>query len=701
MPRIPSNLPQVNQRPDVLTEVITPEQATRGLRQEQGLIENFSNQVMGEVVSSRAQERAALINANDAQFRADLAQQKATSHFFSAAGQYLNDVQATELNIMKIDMAEEANRIEKEDRAYLTTAPIALQESLITNSEKIREQSRQQGVPYSKAMLEFFTAQQADLLAKAPSDNSKLNMLEKSSRIKLNLLEDAYRTEAREREASANQANTAAFDSLVRQTQSSPVDLETFKAQGDTLLSEMEKAGTLSPEETASMRVNLKSELTAKALETKVMDSPEEVINAVVTTEHKNLTPDNLNVLMQRATLGMRESATSKKKMLDQAINRNIASSGVPLDPRNKDHQEGVDLLFQDFMGKYTNPETGLIDVDSERFVGGTFAFLKGHNNIMPSSLNTMINANVINGNPEQQARYARLVTEMSSDPSMRSMAGSLSKEVTEKALRLDSAIQGGLSPADAVAAVDKQVNNVRSDIVQLRKTKLRQVDDYKIDNSQKYIQDQFGAVNDEVLADYRAQFEESYTQTGDVEISKRLATNQVSKFYGRTRVNGQREVMKFAPSVLYPGAEKEFEADLQASIGALNGDGAATNKLRLADGEYDAVIKSDVRTGKDRSYALMYKKPIGGGVFVDAPVINPETGKPRRYRFEAERMPNYETLNTKVEEARQNRQMWNNNMRDYLGKVSGEWDKLDTVDPVTRARVAEDLRRLGYELTE
>ena len=217
----------------------------------------------------------------------------------------------------------------------------------------------------------------------------------------------------------------------------------------------------------------------------------------------------------------------------------------------------------------------------------------------------------------------------------------------------------------------------------------------------EKYLKRQFKATNDELTASYRSQFEEAYLQTGDVEVAKRMATNEVSKTFGRTRINGDREVMKFAPSVLYPGAEREFEADLRSSIGALNGDGVASKKVRLPEGEFDAVIRSDVRTGRDQSYALMYKKPIGGGVYVDVPLMNPETGRPRRYKFDAARIPNSETLLAKVEEARQNRQMWNNNMSDYLNKVTGEWEKLDKVDPVTRARVAEDLRRLGYELVE
>lgn len=141
-------------------------------------------------------------------------------------------------------------------------------------------------------------------------------------------------------------------------------------------------------------------------------------------------------------------------------------------------------------------------------------------------------------------------------------------------------------------------------------------------------------ATTDAAQAEFRRDFENAYLLTGDENAATAAAAAIAKRSWGVSTVNGNREVMKYAPEIIY-GVLDHGEEDAKWIREQFIGE-VTSHKAEVADAYEQsgvvvppsdladkAVLVSDTRTGRDLSYAVMMKDDNGAYEPVTGPTGN------------------------------------------------------------------------------
>jgi hypothetical protein len=290
-------------------------------------------------------------------------------------------------------------------------------------------------------------------------------------------------------------------------------------------------------------------------------------LNSVLDLYHKGVfTPEQAGEMRGRIE-------KAQEKQVDDQANLKAATSayanGQGLDPKNKDHRDGVDSLFTNYT---QNVQPGTAEWINR---GADIAQKTG---ITPDSLVAWSRTALVSSNPQTAAQAANAL-QRQQDANPRGIGYALDPETKAQAKLINDAVHAG---SDTTAAVE----NARKITSMPDADKLRLEELYK---QQKVGANTNSALTSELKADPKfatgwfskslpvppvmsgeyEQLRQNYFKLtgGDVKQTNDLAYQDLKNTWGVTKVNGKPEYMQFAPESMNPGLTTDFlRKDMETS---------------------------------------------------------------------------------------------------------------------------------------
>jgi len=223
----------------------------------------------------------------------------------------------------------------------------------------------------------------------------------------------------------------------------------------------------------------------------------------------------------------------------------------------------------------------------------------------------------------------------------------SLDKKLSTKAMRVAELTEmyierADMDPSTALRKVRDKFDNITQEDRQVRNSFFNAEPDMKIQNLMETTADDlgiefFGANLDVpigVAADYKELVRSAYTDTGDIEEARKLATAQMNRTHGFSVFN-DGDYMAFPPEKMFPNTpvdslEKDFAKDLMENglpEGVDVGD-VVLSSDELTRGNFARIVdeRGDVKKVEVVSYSVSIIKEVDG-VEILMPLKNEQTG--------------------------------------------------------------------------
>lgn len=305
---------------------------------------------------------------------------------------------------------------------------------------------------------------------------------------------------------------------------------------------------------------------------------------------------------------------TVKRRRLEKQLEENrevvdgyaMLSAGAPLDPKNKAHRRLVDRELTAIL-----QETGDIAAPETRTAVARLVKLT---NIIPDQLKQVTNAARITGSVEAVAATADVVARISETAPIQ--YAQFSPDDRAFYGMVNSLIRANMDPTDAVDAVRERMNAPEADrkiADQRYSAALR--GDPNIEAATNWAQNQFdaflghhtifgrepaaNAIPNDLLADYESLTRVFFDKTQDIETARSLAQQELTATWARTEINGEAEVMRYAPELIHGDWVIDQVTEEMNAVG-------------VSPGVWEIVSDPiTARTG-GQSYAIMRRTELG-----------------------------------------------------------------------------------------
>jgi hypothetical protein len=286
----------------------------------------------------------------------------------------------------------------------------------------------------------------------------------------------------------------------------------------------------------------------------------------------------------------------AKSQAADQANlewARNVYANRTPLDPENKDNKTAMSGLFDTLV-----KGNGLTPGTSE--YTNLAADIAKSTNVAPASAVSWARATVIGGNPDQAAKAADLIARLH-EANPRSVGFAVDEKTDAVSRQIVDAVKAGVPAADAVTMARQNGDmgtGQRKQLDELWRQKFPEKTADAMGASAlhsalkaypQYKDGMFTGVPDvppAMTAEFNTLTHDYFQYTGgDLTKAQQLAADAMTRTWGVTQVNGKRELMKYAPEVMFPGLTADaIRSDLADTLkkNSLTNGGLDTSKYAL-----------------------------------------------------------------------------------------------------------------------
>ncbi|HCE8948625.1 TPA: hypothetical protein NHT78_001705 [Morganella morganii] len=342
----------------------------------------------------------------------------------------------------------------------------------------------------------------------------------------------------------------------------------------------------------------------------------------------------------------------------------NAVNHSVPLDPNNKSNKAATDSYYA---ANFSN-----LDLKDANQVAGVIK-LVGSTGIIPTQLLSNLNAAAVTQDPKVVLPAADLVSRLyETNPT--AITG-LSNEKQSFYLNVRQYKNAGVNDDDAVKMAFNSVYN-QTDTMKMQLAAEKATPVYKKERTkaaESFVDARtsiFGpSATDKnpgsvaFLNDYEALYDINFDKSGgNAETAKKTTDQQITNSWSISEVNGQAQLMKYAPESLYPGGpagwqarqweeekwklkygeEKETLRSIKGKIsevtGRVIGISDDTPKPKIGG---DIILVADKDTLRNRDYAIFIRQEKDGA---PQPYYD-ESGKAMRYKPELESYKPYQDL--------------------------------------------------------
>ncbi|MBN5231960.1 hypothetical protein JY446_21765 [Serratia marcescens] len=344
----------------------------------------------------------------------------------------------------------------------------------------------------------------------------------------------------------------------------------------------------------------------------------------------------------------------AKFKQLDAEWEKNQGSArfssslqnNFPLDPNDKNNQAAADHYFDQEVA----PGFNINNADSLNQV----AEITTKSGMLPTQIKTMLTAGATSRDPAVVVPMAKMYGQIfDNNPAAATGVDKGAMAFYSKVYAYDRA------GVPAEKAVDMAYNQVYQQDDRLKQMISQQVRDKDyIKNRAKAAQDNIdnmspnwqgigaptltdpGKANQLYQRDYLAIYDANFAQTGgDADQAKAMTNAMIGKVWAVSTINGQQEIMKYAPEAVYGvtnGSGNWIKGQWEEEKKALK-----SSAFGGARDDTDLVLVPDAVTPRDQSYSVMVRQKNAEG-YDDVRPYYGENGMPLRFRPEQKTSPMY-----------------------------------------------------------
>ncbi|AWQ49201.1 hypothetical protein [Serratia marcescens] len=344
----------------------------------------------------------------------------------------------------------------------------------------------------------------------------------------------------------------------------------------------------------------------------------------------------------------------AKFKQLDAEWEKNQGSArfssslqnNFPLDPNDKNNQAAADHYFDQKVA----PGFNINNADSLNQV----AEITTKSGMLPTQIKTMLTAGATSRDPAVVVPMAKMYGQIfDNNPAAATGVDKGAMAFYSKVYAYDRA------GVPAEKAVDMAYNQVYQQDDRLKQMISQQVRDKDyIKNRAKAAQDNIdnmspnwqgigaptltdpGKANQLYQRDYLAIYDANFAQTGgDADQAKAMTNAMIGKVWAVSTINGQQEIMKYAPEAVYGvtnGSGNWIKGQWEEEKKALK-----SSAFGGARDDTDLVLVPDAVTPRDQSYSVMVRQKNAEG-YDDVRPYYGENGMPLRFRPEQKTSPMY-----------------------------------------------------------
>ncbi len=522
--------------------------------------------------------RAALMK-QEADFNASLSQ--SLPKLFSAIG---STVTHTMDQIKQAQDAASEYDLKLMENSYLVNKQVAVQQELLTYADQAKKVVPENGEGYTLAINDFMNKHILDAAQNAPSAAAALESFTKLSNMKLQATEHAMNYEREQKVTSVVNGVNKTASSLDFQVNSNPDAYDSYKQQLEANKSLLLEAG-LDPARAEGVMSKARSNL----FQNKIMGL---VQKGSFDTALKELhTESSFNLLGANGYSSLTKSVLSAIKSQQEQLNKQVETqqlvtqlqSGLPL-PNTKEARDVMDAGFASYVRPMLAQDGSLLPgVSQETFLQQTVNYYKDHKvyEIAPSH-KQLLEGSILNGKPDVAFQQSRAVAALMSDGDTARIAAQLDDKAKYEAMKIQRLTSFGVAPADAVTqvrnerTVDPNKIKLAKDRVEeaFRQSAKSKLDPKNPDGSYASLISEFGDIKNVKSAklDYEELALNYALQTGDPELSIKMATNKLRLKYGISTVNGEKELMQYAPEMTYNSTYlSDFKQGLGTSLSSMS----------------------------------------------------------------------------------------------------------------------------------
>ena len=364
---------------------------------------------------------------------------------------------------------------------------------------------------------------------------------------------------------------TGISDAFVSETVSGLMALARANVlEGDRALSALESDDTISEEEKSAIRTAYRTQrelLTFERSRQHVSESADLAGSLTAGLHGGDIVATN-DELYRRGAISVDEYESNTSKIVRNVLKetqddidieaiRSALEGGPGLDPTNTKQREALDKMF------VQGTEVAGMEKGGNRWQT-TALDVAEKTNVLPDSAESWMRVSLLSGDPEQTAVAASFAARVrETNP----VAWSYNRDARLSAFskQVEESISIGVEPERAIDIANKNVyglSDAERDKLDERYRE-QKIDNDSVLKSQLDGDDEFdvtffGGAPLAPLA-MQAEYDEAvfdffrYTN-GDVEAAQKLAWEAVKSRYGRSTMNGEAEIVKYAPSKMYPG---------------------------------------------------------------------------------------------------------------------------------------------------
>lgn len=308
------------------------------------------------------------------------------------------------------------------------------------------------------------------------------------------------------------------------------------------------------------------------------------------------------------------------------------------IDPKSTAMKKAINSHFEQAIAPQLS---NLDDVEKANVISGYVEKV----GLLPTSLQGQLRAITRNGNPEQQAFAADLISRIQEKSPM--ALDDMPEKDISYGLMMAQYLRYGMDTEEAIIRLEKQFDPLQRDVIDKRRGEFKEFEVNAEDEVKEVLKSprfeflpignltelsEFPDINTQTQSDYENILRQEYVTTGDMEVAKKSAAQIFKRTYGVTKITGEPRVIKYPPEKYYsvPGISDEWMGE------------QVLDEVRKID-EYkeakseDVVVVPDTITARQAvprgtpSY-LLYMRSEAGGY---NPLRNKE-GALRRFYFDS-----------------------------------------------------------------
>lgn len=507
----------------------------------------------------------------------------------------------------------EVKKNERDATSYVVDKLSSLQlesqnrlEELKTEVEEINQ--------YAPAFEEYYNQKTQELINAAPNDLAAQAIQQKAASLSTRLIGKANQYQAKTTVDLQKASSLNAVNNLTNSTLVDPDGFVEYQQQFNEVVNSSKRYMDMVEVEELMREGNNK--LYSARVSAEIAANPEFAKQLLTSEEFvENIDSNTFSKLSKKIDSQFLALQEERQKAQIFANIDEALSTGVPIDPRNKDVKKFVNIHYE-----VSGINEGLAEQNAT--AADNLAFIAGRTNYLPDSAVSTLRAQLLNGSVEEQI-YAIDTISRIQESSPEALDFFPQKDLS-KALLSGRLIRSGINPSKALDLATESIDPLNKDIVSQRNIDVNKISakkDFSI-----IVEDNFdpgvftiGAdvpdapiARDSIIADYRTMFEAFYKSVGDDATATELANREFKRTYGASEVTDQKLVMKFPPENYYsvPGLNNKWMTEqLQEDVNNLSNKKVDMKNIVLIS---DALTAREVGPRDKPSYQVFIKDDLG-----------------------------------------------------------------------------------------